>query len=206
MSTFMSILRPMSHAVNTKLDSPADQQLVANLRALTEAQLLDLLRDLRSERVLENQIYAAREQWLWIPWTTCLAGALLGVTAQPLPIRLGVPFVTWFVTGWIVSKRRRGLQYSFEQITRRHDEVVAITMSQPNHPRLSVLGFDWRLMHHFALDRGSSIDDIAHHDGYEFPMNLWIAAHVFWCFLVVIAALSTPLVTDQLAGLWRFLS
>src|SRR4051794_37829256 len=83
-----------------------DKEILSKLRQLDEVNLLELLRDLRHERALEYQIYATREQWLWVPWTACLTATIIAQNSSLAVVRVGVSVITFGLALWVAMRRR----------------------------------------------------------------------------------------------------
>src|SRR5262249_21777363 len=177
--------------------SEDEKRLLKRILDQEKDKLLDLLHALHRERTLEFQIYSSREQWFWVPWTTCLAGALLGITrGESLSISVGVPLVTGFIAFILAWRRVPGLAASYAALNMRHRWVVAITESveEDEFPGLKTLGFKHRLKP--TGDRGSDqaywLDDI-HDKGFAYPRRLPIWTSIFWLLLVLLGYLSHKL-------------
>jgi hypothetical protein len=167
--------------------TPDERAVRDELLQLPEEELLRLLQMLHDERMLEFGIYSSREQWLWIPWTTCLGGALLAVAAPNWPVAVFGPAVAGAIAMLFTIRRMPGLKASYDALNMRHKWVVALTESAPSsYRRLVPLGFRERLL---RQQRGAGdlrvLDDI-HVDGFAYPRRL-----ILW----------TPVVFATLTGL-----
>jgi hypothetical protein len=156
-----------------------DEETLAALDDLDEDKRLELLRLLHAERMLEYQIYATREQWLWVPLTTCFAAALLALNATSPVIRVGVCVITGIVAIWIAYRRRMGLLASYDALNIRHKWVVALTSSPKSTPRMKVLGFDDRL----KKQKDRPLDE-AHAKSFRYPLDA--LALVIWVWLALL--------------------
>ena len=174
--------------------STEEQEIYQSFVSETEEVLLEHLRDLREERKIEYQIYSSREQWFWVLWTTCLAGALLAVSINSPLVSIGMPLVTGVLAFWIAKERFTGLSASLDALNMRHRWVVIITEIKAKgnkvHPRLHTLGFRSRLL---RLQRGDqleeTIDDI-HEKGFEFPLKAKQWTLFIWGSLILISVLN----------------
>lgn len=162
-----------------------DKAILEELEKLDEDEQLELLRLLNAERMLEYQIYATREQWLWVPLTTCFAAALLALTATPI-ISIGVCLVTGIVAIWIAYRRRPGLLASYEALNMRHKWVVALTGSPNASTRIKVLGFDERLYMYQGKPH-----DTKHAKGFQYPLDALALVIWVWFVLLGIALVSS---------------
>jgi hypothetical protein len=163
-----------------------DEKILEELDQLTEDQRLELLRLLHAERTLEYQIYSTREQWLWIPLTTCFAAALLALNATSPVVRVGVCFVTGIVATWIANRRHTGLLASYDALNIRHKWVVALTSSSSAKARMKVLGFDDRLQ---KPKRGGPLDEM-HAKSFRYPLDALALVVWVWLALLSIALVS----------------
>ncbi len=169
-----------------ELDDESKKTL-KELEKLGEDEQLELLRLLNAERILEYQIYATREQWLWVPLTTCFGAALLALTATPI-ISIGVCLITGIVATWIAYRRRPGLLASYEALNMRHKWVVALTSSLNASPRIKVLGFDERLYMYQGKPHDSK-----HVRSFQYPLDA--LALVVWVWLALLGiALASSLI------------
>jgi hypothetical protein len=165
----------------------ADRALLAEVEKLGEEKLVELLRDLRAERTLEYQIYSTREQWLWVPWTTCLGRSFVALSANSPVIRIGVVLVAGVLAFWIAHRRRVGLEASFDALNMRHKWVVHITRLLKAKARLRLLGFDERL----EVARGSAPKDPIHLRGFRHPLRTRVWTAFIWAGLLLFAVLSS---------------
>jgi hypothetical protein len=150
-----------------------------------EEALLSLLRDLRSERQLEFQIYSSREQWFWIPWTVLLAGTLAAITAANPVTGVVVPPFTFACAFGFCLLRRHGLDESLRALEQRHKWTYWLTQSSSAPPSVRMFDFGFRAQDDLA-------DDPRHKRGFSYPvkmrwvtclvwMSVWVAGSVkFW--------------------------
>jgi hypothetical protein len=163
--------------------SDEDLDLLKEILEYPELRLLEILRDLRQERLLEYQIYSTREQWMWIPWTSAFAAAIAGLLSPFVEIRVAVVLVTGLFAAYISQRRRVGLTTSFNALNMRHQWVVHISRSG-NFPSLKVLGFDPRLL----VERDGTPHDILHVRGFKFPLDARILTAYVWIPLLAAAS------------------
>src|SRR5262249_37940557 len=122
--------------------TPGEKEVRDELLQLSEVELLTLMQMLHAERMLEFGIYSSREQWLWVPWTTCLWDALLAVTAPNFVVAIGGPLVAGCIAMLFAIRRMPGLRASYDDLNMRHKWVVALTEAAPSiNLRLVPLGF-----------------------------------------------------------------
>jgi hypothetical protein len=184
--------------MSTDISSPAnmnllelddtDEKLLKELKKLEEDDLLEHLRDLRAERIFEYNIYATREQWLWIPWTTCLAAAILALTAPWAVVRIGTSIITGLFALLVAYRRRPGLLASYNALSIRHKWVIALTRCNKDSscPRLKTRGFDDRIV---SGKGGNPIDQI-HIEGFRYPLDAIKWTLCAWIPLILLALLS----------------
>jgi hypothetical protein len=107
--------------------------------------VLQLLRDLRSERQLEFQIYASREQWFWIPWTVFLAGTLAAISStSPLPGLIAPP-LTAICAFALCRLRGPGLNESLAALNQRHKWTYWLTHKDLKNPCAQMFDFEFRV-------------------------------------------------------------
>ena len=156
-----------------------------------EDKLLALLNALHAERTLEFQIYASREQWFWVPWTTCLAGALVALTRDDPIISIGVPLVTGLTAFLLAWLRLPGLKASYNTLNMRHKWVVAITDEiSENYPRIQALSFASRFDKHQHGDEQMRILDKAHEEGFAYPSKIRWLTILIWSLLISLGYLA----------------
>lgn len=170
--------------------NPKDRELLNGVLKMNDDEIVELLRDLRSERHLEYQIYASREQWMWVLWTASLAAAIVGLTSPNAAVRMGVTLVTGCFAYWIAQKREPGLLASFEALNLRHRWTVAITddkrLPDQLKVRLAPLGFGSRLL---TRSDGSRLD-ITHVQGFQFPLGAKSWTIALWIGLLAVSVVS----------------
>jgi hypothetical protein len=168
-----------------------EESLKDDLLNLREDELLELMKLLQGERVLEAGIYAAREQWLWVPWTTCLAGAFVAVTMSNPVIAVGGPLCAGIIALSFALLRKPGLEASYDALNMRHKWVVALADRAPSsHLRLKTLGFTPRLLEERSWLGGSVLVDATHVGGFKYPTHLRSGTVVIFLLLAALGALA----------------
>lgn len=164
-----------------------DKETLKAINALDDDKRLELLRLLHGERTLEYQIYAAREQWLWVPITTCFAGAILAISTSKPIISIGLCLVTGLTAAWVARRRRKGLLSSYDALTMRHKWVVALTDSAHATPRMKPLSFDDRI----TKQKQEGSQDAVHSDSFRYPLDALPRVVVVWIGLLAVAVASS---------------
>lgn len=167
------------HAYNLALNDE-EKKLLDQLTRKTEKERIELLRDLARERVLECQIYAAREQYFWVPWTVLLAGSLGAIVSASGMVALGVTTVSGVAACVLGYLRREGLEVSLLTLNERHKWTFHLCRDKPDTPAvLRPLGFDFRTYE----DKNGVYDD-RHMRGFRYPLDAIQLTPYLWLFLI----------------------
>jgi hypothetical protein len=173
-------------ATQARLKLPEEDQLaLRHLEDCTEDQVLALMRDLRTERSLEFQIYASREQWFWVPWTTCLAGTILALSSGNHFAALCLPYILG-VTAWILGReRKKGLSASLDTLNVRHSWVFNITQCAKHENTVRPFDFD----HRVRKQKGYESSDPIHDEGFRYAHLVIRYTPYLWLLLATVGTL-----------------